>query len=82
MATNNEESPRTPDTERPNTNSAAKDQAAGNLNQAKGRIKESAGALTGDERLKGEGEADQMAGAARKKKGQWKERLMGWMNRR
>ena len=30
--------------------------------KAKGRIKEAAGALTGDKRLKAEGKADQLAG--------------------
>jgi uncharacterized protein YjbJ (UPF0337 family) len=34
----------------------------GKTDQAKGRIKEAAGALTGDERLKQEGKIDQAAG--------------------
>jgi uncharacterized protein YjbJ (UPF0337 family) len=56
-----------------NTETAEKDQAAGGLQQAKGRLKESAGALTGNEHLKAEGEADQLAGKARNKKGEVKE---------
>ena len=78
----NEEQAREQNTDRQNTNSAAKDQAAGNLDQARGRVKESVGALTGDEQLKAEGETDQMAGKARAKKGQWKERLKSWIDRR
>ena len=35
---------------------------AGKMDQAKGRVKEAAGALTGDEKLKREGKVDQAAG--------------------
>ena len=35
---------------------------AGKMDQAKGRVKEAAGALTDDERLKREGKIDQAAG--------------------
>jgi uncharacterized protein YjbJ (UPF0337 family) len=35
---------------------------AGKMDQAKGRVKEAGGALTGDERLKQEGKLDQAAG--------------------
>jgi uncharacterized protein YjbJ (UPF0337 family) len=35
---------------------------AGKMDQAKGRVKEAAGALTDDERLKREGKVDQAAG--------------------
>jgi uncharacterized protein YjbJ (UPF0337 family) len=35
---------------------------AGKMDQAKGRAKEAAGALTGDQRLKSEGKVDQAAG--------------------
>ena len=35
---------------------------AGKIDQAKGRVKEAAGALTGNERLKQEGKLDQAAG--------------------
>lgn len=36
-----------------------------NSDQAKGKLKEAAGALTGDDKLKNEGKADQMAGDAK-----------------
>ncbi|MBV9228333.1 MAG: CsbD family protein [Chloroflexi bacterium] len=75
-----EETPRT-DRTNPDPNTAEKDRAAGDLNQAKGRVKESVGALTGDEHLKAEGEADQMAGATRSRKGQWKQRVKAWIDR-
>jgi len=64
-----------------NRNSAANDQFVGDTTQAKGRAKESWGALTGNERLKAEGEKDQMAGTARARKGQWKERIKAWIDR-
>ncbi len=37
-----------------------------NIDQAKGRVKEAAGALTGDRRLKSEGYADQAKGSLKK----------------
>jgi uncharacterized protein YjbJ (UPF0337 family) len=37
-----------------------------NIDQAKGRVKEAAGALTGDQRLKREGHADQTKGSLKK----------------
>jgi uncharacterized protein YjbJ (UPF0337 family) len=37
-----------------------------NSDQAKGRVKEAAGALTGDQRLKREGHADQAKGSLKK----------------
>ena len=36
--------------------------ASGTTDKAKGRVKEAAGALTGDKKLKAEGTADQLAG--------------------
>ena len=36
--------------------------SSGTSDKAKGRLKEAAGALTGDRKLKGEGKADQWAG--------------------
>lgn len=62
-------------------NTAEKDQVVGGVEQAKGRVKESAGALTGNERLKTEGRDDQLAGTAHSKKGQFKERLKAWIDR-
>jgi uncharacterized protein YjbJ (UPF0337 family) len=67
--------------QRENRNSAANDRVAGDTTRAKGRVKESWGALTGNEHLKAEGEKDQMAGKARARKGQWKERLKAWIDR-
>jgi uncharacterized protein YjbJ (UPF0337 family) len=37
-----------------------------NIDQAKGRVKEAAGALTGDQRLKREGHIDQSKGSLKK----------------
>ena len=37
-----------------------------NIDQAKGRVKEAAGALTGDHHLKSEGRADQAKGSLKK----------------
>ncbi len=67
---------------RQDTDSAARDRAEGNARHAKGRMKESWGALTGDERLKAEGRSDEATGTARAKKGQWKDRIKAWIDRR
>ncbi|PKG97233.1 CsbD family protein [Paraglaciecola sp. MB-3u-78] len=40
--------------------------ASGKTDEAKGRVKEAAGALTGDKKLKNEGKADQAAGRIKK----------------
>ena len=40
---------------------------SGNADQAKGRIKEAAGALTGDDELKEEGKVDKAAGGIKEK---------------
>jgi uncharacterized protein YjbJ (UPF0337 family) len=40
--------------------------ASGKTDEAKGRIKEAAGVLTGDEKLQREGKADQAAGKVKK----------------
>ena len=40
---------------------------SGKTDQAKGRVKEAAGALTGDKKLKREGKADQAAGKVKQK---------------
>ncbi len=42
-----------------------KNRVTGALDQAKGAIKEGAGKLTGDEKLKAEGKADKVAGKAK-----------------
>ena len=61
--------------------SAQRDKMAGGAQAAGGRLKESAGALTGNERLKAEGERDQLAGQARRKKGSLKDRIKSWIDR-
>jgi uncharacterized protein YjbJ (UPF0337 family) len=61
--------------------SVARDQAEGNMTETKGRLKESWGSLTGNERLRAEGRTDQMAGVRQRKKGQWKERIKTWIDR-
>jgi uncharacterized protein YjbJ (UPF0337 family) len=38
---------------------------AGSVDKAKGRMKEAAGALAGDDKLKSEGKADQAAGSVK-----------------
>jgi uncharacterized protein YjbJ (UPF0337 family) len=38
---------------------------SGTIDKAKGRVKEAAGALTGDEALKAKGKVDQLAGKAK-----------------
>ena len=66
---------------RRDSTSAARDQSEGQMRESKGRVKESWGALSGNERLRAEGRSDQMAGAGRRKKGQWKQRLKAWIDR-
>lgn len=61
--------------------SAERDKMKGGMREAGGRVKESAGALAGDERLKAEGERDQVAGTARRKKGSLKDRIKAWIDR-
>ena len=62
--------------------SAAGDRVEGKTQHVKGRLKESWGALTGNEEIKAEGRSDQVAGKAKEKKGVWKERLKAWIDRR
>lgn len=65
----------------PGRDSAERDKVEGSRQDLKGRVKESAGALTGNERLKAQGEKDQLAGTARRKKGTLKDRIKGWIDR-
>ncbi len=65
----------------PGHDSAERDKVEGSKQDLKGRVKESAGALTGNERLKAQGEKDQLAGTARRKKGNLKDRIKGWIDR-
>ena len=66
----------------PGRESAERDKMEGTRQDLKGRVKESAGALTGDQRLKAQGQGDQLAGTARRKKGNLKDRIKGWIDRR
>jgi uncharacterized protein YjbJ (UPF0337 family) len=52
-----------------------KDKDEGAKNRAKGRMKEAAGALTGDKDTKSEGRADQRRAKAKEKKGNLKDLL-------
>ncbi len=62
--------------------SAQRDKLEGSMREAGGRVKESAGALAGNERLKAEGQGDQLSGAMRRKKGTLKDRIKAWIDRR
>jgi uncharacterized protein YjbJ (UPF0337 family) len=54
-----------------------KDRVEGSLEQAKGKIKEVAGKVTGDAKLEGEGKADQVAGKVQNTIGGIKDTLRG-----
>jgi uncharacterized protein YjbJ (UPF0337 family) len=49
------------------------DRSEGALDKAKGRFKEAAGAISGDDQTKAEGRADQNAGTFKEKKGKVKD---------
>ncbi len=61
--------------------SAEHDRFEGSMRETGGRVKESVGALAGNKRLKAEGQGDQLAGAALRKKGSLKDRLKAWIDR-
>ena len=54
-----------------------KDRVEGSVEQAKGKVKEVAGKLTGDSKLEGEGKADQVAGKIQNTIGGIKDTLRG-----
>jgi uncharacterized protein YjbJ (UPF0337 family) len=54
-----------------------KDRIAGSADQAKGKIKEVAGKVTGDSKLEGEGKADQVSGKVQNAVGGVKDALRG-----
>jgi len=56
-------------------NAMNKDQVAGRVEDAKGKIKEAAGKVTGSEKLKSEGLADQAAGKVQSSYGDAKEKV-------
>jgi len=51
--------------------------ANGKSDEVKGRVKEAAGALTGDKKLKREGKADQAAGRIKQKVGKVIDKVRG-----
>lgn len=54
-----------------------KDRIKGSAEQAKGKVKEVAGKITGDSKLEGEGKADKAAGKVRNAVGGMKDALRG-----
>ena len=60
------------DRDRRKSKTSGEDRSEGAMNKAKGRLKEAAGAVTGDENLKAEGRSDQRKGAMKEKKGKLK----------
>ncbi len=55
--------------------SSGQDKGEGTMDKAKGKAKEVAGAVTGDETKKSEGRSDQTKGTAKEKKGKVKDLL-------
>ena len=55
--------------------SSRQDKGEGAMDKVKGRAKEAAGAVTGDEVRKSEGRSDQRKGTAKEKKGHLKDLL-------
>ena len=55
---------------------------SGETDDAKGRLKEAAGAVTGDDRLRREGKLDQAAGSAKDAVDKVKDRVAGAMEAR
>ncbi len=53
--------------------SSSQDKGEGATDKLKGRAKEAAGAVTGDEATKSEGRSDQTRGTAKEKKGKLKD---------
>jgi uncharacterized protein YjbJ (UPF0337 family) len=54
-----------------------KDRIRGSASQVKGRVKETAGKLTGDSKLQGEGKGDQVKGKVQNTIGRIKDKLRG-----
>ena len=52
---------------------SGEDRSEGAADKVKGRLKEAAGAVTGDENLKAEGRSDQRKGTVKEKKGKLKD---------
>ena len=60
------------DRERRRSKTSREDRSEGATNKVKGRLKEAAGAVTGNEELKAEGKTDQRKGTMKEKKGKLK----------
>ena len=60
---------------------ANEDQAKGSGKQIKGHLKEAAGELTGDRRMKDEGRGDRAEGKVQKNVGDAKEKIKGVIDR-
>ncbi len=58
--------------ERRRSKTSGEDRSEGAMDKMKGRLKEAAGSLTGNEELKEEGRADQRSGTFKEKKGKLK----------
>lgn len=58
-------------------NAMDKDRVEGSAEQAKGKVKEVAGKVTGDAKLEGEGKADQVKGKVQNAVGGMKDTLRG-----
>ncbi len=54
----------------------------GRMDEAKGRVKEAAGDLTGDDDLRSEGKVDRASGTVKGKVGQAADKVKGLFNRR
>ena len=54
------------------TKRSGEDRTEGAMDKTKGRLKEAAGAVTGNQRLKAEGRSDQRKGTVKEKKGKLK----------
>lgn len=59
--------------DRRKSKTSREDKNEGAMDKAKGRIKEAAGALTGDKDKKAEGRSDQRKGTVKEKKGKLKD---------
>lgn len=60
------------DGDRRGSKSSREDRTEGAMDKVKGRLKEAAGAVTGDKDLKAEGRSDQRKGTTKEKKGKLK----------
>jgi uncharacterized protein YjbJ (UPF0337 family) len=59
--------------DRRRSKTSGEDRSEGAMDKTKGRVKEAAGAVTGDENLKAEGRSDQRKGTVKEKKGKLKD---------